>query len=373
MIRLLTIIGTRPELIKLSLVIKECDRAFEHVLAHTGQNYDYELNKIFFDEMEIRKPDYFLNCNGESTGDVIGKVVSKSYELMDRIKPDALLIYGDTNSGLSVISAKKLKIPVFHMEAGNRCFDDNVPEEVNRRLIDHLSDINIVMSDCARYNLICEGIKPNRIIRVGSCMPEICTYYKTKIETNDIVSKLGLKPKEYMVASLHREENVDNEERLLSICKNFNQLGLNEEIVFSVHPRTRARIKRMNIFFNENIKLLKPLGLFSYLRLQQDSKAVLSDSGTLTEEVSALGFVGIGLRQTHERQEGMDAGLVTMITPWCDDFIERVNMTVDLASYSTEKRKVFDYTNDKMSLHVVRIIISYVDYINRYTWRKLGV
>jgi UDP-N-acetylglucosamine 2-epimerase (non-hydrolysing) len=365
--KVMTIVGTRPEIIKLSAVIPELDKYTEHILVHTGQNYDYELNEIFFDGMGIRKPDIFMNIAGKTPAETIGNVIMKSDELFKEHKPDAVLLYGDTNSCLSVISAKRNKIPVFHMEAGNRCFDQRVPEELNRKIIDHLSDINMTITEHARRYLVAEGIPAETVIKIGSNMKEVLANNKESIDKSDVLLRLGLKEKEYFVLSTHREENLDNEtnfnnliESIDAICEKYKY-----PIVFSIHPRTQKLIDSRNIKLHKLVIPMKPLGFADYNRLQKDAFCVISDSGTITEESSLLGFPAITVRQAHERPEGMDEGILIMTG------LDKITV-LDAIKVVTSgiMGVVKDYDADKVAQKVVRIIMSYTGYINRTVWRK---
>ena len=373
-IKVLTIIGTRPELIKLSRVIAELDQRTRHVLVHTGQNYDYELNGIFFKDLGIRRPDHFLRAAGHNAAETIGKVIARADAVMAREKPDALLVLGDTNSCLSVIAAKRRKIPVFHMEAGNRCFDERVPEEINRRLVDHISDINLPYTEHARRYLLREGIAPETVIVTGSPMNEVLIHHAANIEHSDALARLKLEPKRYFLVSTHREENVDNPEKLGHLLAALDAIArrYKRRVIVSTHPRTRARLAaRKGRRVSTKVEFLKPLGFSDYVRLQVDAYCVLSDSGTLTEESSILGFPAVMLREAHERPEGMDEGAVVMSGLRAERVIEAVDMAV--AHYSKQERPfhtVHDYTADNVSLKVVRIILSYTDYVNRTVWRK---
>ena len=377
--KVMTIVGTRPEIIKLSRVIAELDKHLEHVLVHTGQNYDYELNQVFFDELEIRKPDHFLEVVGGSTAETIGNVIIKSDKVLRLEKPDAILIYGDTNSCLSVISAKRLQIPVFHMEAGNRCFDQRVPEEINRKIVDHLSDINMPLTEHARKYLEAEGIRPETIIKTGSCMNEVLSYYAKKIDASSVLTELKLTPGQFFLASMHREENVDYPENLTNLIKAMDALATKFEfpIIVSTHPRTKKRIDSLDspeihtILKNERIQFMKPLGFLDYVKLQKSAFCVISDSGTLTEESSLLNVPGIMIRAAHERPEGMDEGTVVMSGLSSERILESVSTVVQQHKESSSSIKtVQDYTTDNVSLKVVRTILSYTDYINRTVWRK---
>ncbi len=372
--KVMTIVGTRPEIIKLSRVIPELEKFTKHVLVHTGQNYDYELNEIFFREMEIKKPDYFLNAAGENAAETIGAVIAKSDEVLGKENPDAVLLYGDTNSCLSVISAKRRKIPVFHMEAGNRCFDQRVPEEINRKIVDHLSDINMPLTEHARRYLIAEGIKPETIIKTGSTLKEVLDYYKPKIDASGVLEKLNVKPREYFLLSAHREENIDSERNFNDLVQSLNAIAerYKKPVIFSTHPRTRKKIENnKNIKFSESIIMLKPFGFFDYIKLQKNAFCVISDSGTITEESSILDFPAITIRQAHERPEGMDEGTLIMAGLTKEAVMDSIDI---VASHHNDLKRQFriipDYSADNVSKKVVRIIMSYTDYINRNVWHK---
>ena len=371
--KIMTIVGTRPEIIKLALVMQELDKYTEHVIVHTGQNYDYELNEIFFKDLGLRRPDYFLEAVGESLAETIGNIISKSDKVMEKEKPDAILLYGDTNSCLSVISAKRRKIPVFHMEAGNRCFDQRVPEEINRKIVDHLSDINMVNAEHARRYLISEGIKPETIIKTGSPMKEILEKYKEKIEQSNILNDLSLKQKDYFVVSAHREENVDSDVNFINLCDSLNLLAkeYKKQIIFSVHPRTKKKIESFNIKYDKLIQFCKPFGLFDYLKLQTNAFCVLSDSGTITEESSILGFPAITMRNAHERPEGMDEGTVIMSGLKPERIMDAIKITVAQYKENIKPFRIIeDYDIDNVSKKVVKIILSYTDYVNREVWKR---
>jgi UDP-N-acetylglucosamine 2-epimerase (non-hydrolysing) len=373
MTKVITIVGTRPEIIKLSRVIAELERHIDHVLVHTGQNYDYELNEIFFKDLNIKKPDYFLNTVGKSTAETIGNIIAESDKVLEKEKPDAVLLYGDTNSCLSVISAKRRQIPIFHMEAGNRCFDQRVPEELNRKIVDHLSDINMPLTDHARDYLIAEGIRPETIIKTGSCMKEILSFYKDKIVHSDILKRLKIKERSYFIVSSHREENVDYIENLSSFLESLNEIAKTFKlpIIVSTHPRTKLRIEKLkNIEMDKRIQFLKPLGFFDYVNLQQNSKCVISDSGTISEESSILGFPAIMIRAAHERPEGMDEGSFVMSGLDKNRIVESLNMVINQFDAGNIPKIVYDYDVGNVSLKVSRIILSYIDYINRTVWKK---
>jgi UDP-N-acetylglucosamine 2-epimerase len=370
--KIATIVGTRPELIKLSMVIKRLDMCSEHILIHTGQNFDYELNEIFFEDLGIRKPDIFMNAAGENFAYTIAEIIKKSFEVLSDICPDALLIYGDTNSCLSVIVAKKLKIPVFHMEAGNRCFDERVPEELNRKVVDHLSDINMPISDHARKYLEREGISPEKIIKVGSSMPEVFYAQEAQIEKSDILDRLNLLSEEFLIVSLHREENVDNKENLVKIVDAINEVEstFEKKIVFAVHPRTKQRLRSFGLDkkFSDQVILLKPLGFNDYIKLQRSSFCVISDSGTISEESAILGFPAITIRQSHERPEAMDEGTLIMTGFEKSNILAAIRVVTD--QNKLESTRPLDYRPTNVSEKVIRIIFSYVDYVNRNVWKK---
>lgn len=368
----MTIVGTRPEIIKLSRVIAELEKYTNHILVHSGQNYDYELNEVFFQEMGIKKPDYFLNAAAENAVETIANVISKSDKLLEELKPDAILLYGDTNSCLSVISAKRRKIPIFHMEAGNRCFDQRVPEEINRKIVDQLSDINMTLTEHARDYLISEGIRPETVIKTGSSMKEVLEYYKKDIEKSKVLENLKLKEKDFFIVSAHREENIDSEQNFNDLLDSLNVIAqtYNKRIIVSTHPRTRKKLESLDKKdFNPLIEFMRPLGFFDYIALQQHSYCAISDSGTITEESSILGFPAITIRQAHERPEGMDEGTLIMSGLKSDDIINAINIVVEQTKENT-MNIVKDYDTNNVSKKVVRIIVSYIDYINRTVWKK---
>ncbi len=371
--KVMTIVGTRPEIIKLSRVIAELEKYTDHVLVHTGQNFDYELNEIFFQQMNIRKPDYFLEAVGTTTAQTIGNVIAKSDEVMEKEKPDAILLYGDTNSCLSVISAKRRKIPVFHMEAGNRCFDQRVPEELNRKVIDHLSDINMVLTEHARRYLIQEGIRPETIIKTGSSMQEVLNFHKKNIDTSDVLKRLDLAEKDFFVVSLHREENVDYMQNFADFFDSMHAISRHykKRVIISTHPRTRKKMETMGISTDgdTNLEFIKPLGFFDYIKLQQTAFCVISDSGTITEESSLLGFPAITIRQAHERPEGMDEGTLIMSGLKKENIINSIDVVTTQDKNSGSTHLIKDYDVDNVSQKVVRIILSYIDYINHTVWR----
>ena len=373
MLKVMTIVGTRPEIIRLSRVIDRLDRHCDHVLVHTGQNYDFELNEVFFDELAIRRPDHFLGAAGSTAAETIGQVIIGADRVLGECRPDALLLLGDTNSCLAAIAAKRRKVPIFHMEAGNRCFDDRVPEETNRRIVDHTADVNLTYSTIAREHLLREGLRPDLVIRTGSPMAEVLAHYRPLIEASEILQRLGLESRGYFVVSAHREENVDGEASFTKLVGVLNALA--EEhglpVVVSTHPRTRKRIDLAGTQFHALVRLLKPLGFPDYIRLQTEARAVLSDSGTISEESSILNFPALNLRETHERQESMEEAAVMMVGL----SVERVRQ--GLAILETQPRGpdrllriVADYDAPNVSDKVLRIILSYTDYVNRVVWSK---
>lgn len=373
--KVLTLIGTRPEIIKLSRVIAELDQRTEHVLVHSGQNFDYELNEIFFQQLQVRKPDYFLNAAGGSTAETIGNIIARSDEVFAKEQPDAMLILGDTNSALSVISAKKRKIPIFHMEAGNRCFDQRVPEEINRKIIDHTSDINIVFSEHARRYLLAEGIRPETVIKSGSPMREVLNHYLSAIENSAILDELQLEPGNYFIVSAHREENVDSEQNLSDLLSSLDALaeryGL--PLIVSTHPRTKNRLDERGVSAtNQLVRFLKPLGFLDYVKLQLNARCIVSDSGTITEEASILDLPAVTIRQAHERPEGMDEATLIMCGLKSERVLEAVSTVVAHATADGERsfKMVSDYETDNVSKKIVRIIMSYTDYVNRTVWHR---
>lgn len=369
-----TIVGTRPEIIRLSRVMAALDRCTEHVIVHTGQNYDYELNQIFFDDLEIRKPDYFLEAAGKNGAETAGLVISRADDALAQIRPDAVLILGDTNSCLAAYAAKRRKIPVFHMEAGNRCFDQRVPEEINRKIVDHISDINMPYSAISREYLLREGIPPDRVIKTGSPMFEVLHYYMPKIQRSGIRDRLKLKENDYFVVSCHREENVDSGANFRGLLEVINGLAAtyNKRVIMTTHPRTRKRIEEDKIKLPALVEMHKPFGLNDYVNLQMNAKSVLSDSGTITEEASILNFPALNIRQAHERPEGMEEGSVMMVgLSW-----PRIKEALELIEKQPRGKNrllkiVDDYNVPNVSEKVVRIILSYTDYVNRVVWRKI--
>lgn len=371
---MMTIVGTRPEIIKLSRVIPELDKYTEHILVHTGQNYDYELNEIFFEELGLRKPDFFLNAAGENAAQTIANVITKSDELLAQESPDAVLLYGDTNSCLSVISAKRRKIPIFHMEAGNRCFDQRVPEEINRKIVDHLSDINMPLSEHARRYLVAEGLPPEQVIKTGSPMKEVLAFHNANIEASDILQRENLTKGEYFIVSTHREENVDSEKNFTDLLESLNAITekYGKKIIISTHPRTRKKLEAIG-FVNENplLEFSKPYGFLDYIKLQKNAYCVISDSGTITEESSILNFPAITIRQAHERPEGMDEGTLIMTGLNASRIMESIEIVTSQHNEDIDGiRIVADYTAENVSKKVLRIIVSYTDYINRVVWKK---
>ena len=373
MLKVMTIVGTRPELIKMSRVIAELDNQMEHVLVHSGQNYDYELNEVFFKDLEIRKPDHFLGVTGDTPAKSIADVISKSDDIFSRERPQALLLYGDTNTCMAVIAAKRHKIPVFHMEAGNRCFDQRVPEELNRKVLDHLSDINLVLTEHARRYLIAEGIAPETIIKTGSHMREVLDYYMPKILRSEVLAREKLNHRSYFIISAHREENVDDPVNLKDLIDSINLLATtySHPIVVSTHPRTRKRIEALGeISVSPLVSFMKPFGFIDYIRLQMSALCVLSDSGTITEEASLLNLPAITIRNAHERPEGMDEGTLVMSGLKPERILDAVSLVL---SQHDEKHRSFsivkDYEKTCVSKQIARIILSYTDYINRNVWR----
>lgn len=374
MLKVMTIVGTRPELIKMSRVIAELDQHTQHLLVHTGQNYDYELNQLFFEDLAIRKPDHFLEAVGENAAQTIARVIEKSDEVMEKETPDAVLLYGDTNSCLAVVSAKRRKIPVFHMEAGNRCFDQRVPEELNRKVLDHLSDINLVLTEHARRCLIAEGVRPETIIKTGSHMCEVLDYYMPKIQASDVLARIGLEQGRYFIVSAHREENVDTPENLTDMVETINALAAQYElpVIVSTHPRTQKRLDALNLDKRDSrIQFLKPFGFCDYIKLQMEALCVVSDSGTITEEGSLLNLPAVTIRNAHERPEGMDVGTLIMAGLKKERVLDAVRVII--AQHDRNIRvmpPVEDYEAQSVSRKILRIVLSYTDYVNRTVWRK---
>lgn len=374
MFKVMTIVGTRPELIKMSRVIAELDQHVNHLLVHTGQNYDYELNELFFEDLGIRKPDYFLGAVGDNAAQTIARVIEKSDAILEKEKPDAVLLYGDTNSCLAVIAAKRRKIPVFHMEAGNRCFDQRVPEELNRKVLDHLSDINLVLTEHARRYLIAEGIRPETIIKTGSHMQEVLEYYMPQIEKSDILNKLGLKSNQFFIVSAHREENIDSPQNMQDMIQTLNALAQDFKVpvIVSTHPRTKKKLDSMELGkLDPLVQFLKPFGFCDYIKLQIEALCVVSDSGTISEEGSLLNLPAITIRNAHERPEGMDVGTVIMSGLKKDRVLDAVKVII--AQHDKTKRvmhAVADYEGGPVSKQILRIVLSYIDYVNRTVWSK---
>ena len=372
-LKVVTVVGTRPEIIRLSCTIAKLDEFCEHILVHTGQNYDYELNQIFFEDLEIRAPDIFLECAGATAAETMAQVISKADGMFAEIKPDAVLILGDTNSAMAAIPAKRKKIPIFHMEAGNRCFDMRVPEEINRKIVDHISDVNMPYTDIAREYLLAEGLKPDLIVKTGSPMDEVLNRYKEKITNAKILSTLDLTACEYFVVSVHREENVDSEKNIHSYVQVLNTIAEKYKypIIVSTHPRTRKKIDLLNLEFHPLVRLMKPLGFSDYIKLQMEAKVVLSDSGTITEESSILNFPAINIRDAQERPEGFEEGAV-MFTGMN---VERILQAIDILENQPRGKvrlinKVNNYIAPNVSDKVLRTIISYTDYVNKFVWKK---
>jgi len=371
--KVMTVVGTRPEIIRLSRVMAALDKYTDHILVHTGQNYDYELNEVFFSDLEIRKPNHFLNAAGANAAETIGNTIIKLDPVLAEVRPEALLILGDTNSCLAVLPAKRRMIPIFHMEAGNRCFDQRVPEETNRKIVDHIADINLTYSDIAREYLLREGLPPDRVIKTGSPMFEVLNHYAYKIDASDVLTRLKLRPLDYFVVSAHREENIDSDRNFGNLVKILNGLAekYGKRVIVSAHPRTRNRVDKLGVTFHERVELHKPLGFCDYVQLQKNALTVLSDSGTINEESSILNFPALNIREAHERPEGMEEAAVMMTG------LEVERVFQGLAILAEQKRggertllPVADYSMPNVSDKVVRIILSYTDYVNRGVWRK---
>ncbi|QHI72084.1 non-hydrolyzing UDP-N-acetylglucosamine 2-epimerase [Aminipila terrae] len=371
-LKVMTIIGTRPEIIRLSEVIKACDRYFDHILVHTGQNWDYTLNKVFFEDLKLREPDFYLDGVGGNLGETMGNIISKSYVVMQEVKPDALLILGDTNSALSAISAKRLKIPVFHMEAGNRCFDQNVPEEINRKIVDHISDINLPYTEHSRRYLLSEGFRKEHIIVTGSPMREVLEANMEQIESSSILNELGLEKEKYFLLSAHREENIDNEENFFSLMSAINNVAEKYQmpVIYSTHPRSQKKIEEKAFKFHPLVKNMKPLGFFDYNKLQMNAYCVLSDSGTLSEESNILAFPGVLIRTSTERPEVLDAGTIVIGGIQEDDIGQAIELAINTFVDDPEHQTPQDYMDGNVSTKVVRIIQSYTKIINKVIWNK---
>jgi UDP-N-acetylglucosamine 2-epimerase (non-hydrolysing) len=373
MLKVLTIVGTRPEIIRLSCIINKFNNYFDHKLIHTGQNYDYELNKIFFDQLDIQKPDFFLDCQGVSPAENMASIIANTDKILSQLNPDAVVILGDTNSALAAIAAKRRKIPIFHLEAGNRCYDQRVPEEINRKIVDHISDINLTYSNIARDNLLRENLDPFKIIKIGSPLLEVINANKDKIEKSKILSNLSLQENNYFVISVHREENIDNPINFKKIINIINSLAKRYQlkIIFSVHPRTKKKIDSDKIKFNKLVIISKPFGFHDYAKLQINAKVVISDSGSITEESSILNFPALNLRETHERQEGMEEGAVIMTNLSLNNVIQGIEiLKYQERGANRNINIVEDYNKNNISEKMIRIVLSYTDYINESTWKK---
>ena len=372
-LKLMTVVGTRPEIIRLSRVMQACDKYFDHIIVHTGQNYDYELNEIFFTDLGIRKPDHFLNAAGTTGAETIGNVIIGVDKVLEEVQPEALLVLGDTNSCMAVIPAKRRKIPTFHMEAGNRCFDMRVPEEINRRIVDHTADVNLTYSTIARDYLLAEGLPADLVIKTGSPMFEVLNHYHAKIEASDILERLELTEHQYFIVSAHREENINSDQNFLDLVDMLNAVAEKYQfpVIVSTHPRTRNRIEELDIKFHPLVQLLKPLGFSDYNKLQLSSKAALSDSGTINEESSILNFPALNLRQAHERPEGMEEAAVMMVGLTAERVLQALEI-MESQGRGDERllRLVSDYSMPNVSEKVVRIVLSYTDYVNRIVWKK---
>ncbi|WP_318514001.1 non-hydrolyzing UDP-N-acetylglucosamine 2-epimerase [Photobacterium leiognathi] len=372
-LKVMSVVGTRPEIIRLSRVLAKLDEYCEHVIVHTGQNYDFELNEVFFNDLSVRKPDYFLNAAGKNAAETIGQVIINVDQALEKIQPDAMLVLGDTNSCLAAIPAKRRKIPIFHMEAGNRCFDQRVPEETNRRIVDHTADINLTYSSIAREYLLAEGVPADRVIKTGSPMFEVLNHYMPQIDASDVLTRLGLQKGCFFVVSAHREENVDSPKQLAKLAETLNTVAAHYDmpVIVSTHPRTRNRIEAQGITFHNNIQLLKPLGFHDYNHLQKNAKAVLSDSGTINEESSIMNFPALNMREAHERPEGMEEASVMMVGLDVERVMQALQV-LDTQPNGTERllRPVYDYSMPNVSDKMVRIIHSYTDYVKRVVWKE---
>ena len=371
-LKLMTIIGTRPEIIRLSACIKACDKYFDQILVHTGQNWDYSLNEVFFKDLQLREPNHYLESVGADLGETMGNIIAKSYKVMLEEKPDALLILGDTNSALSAISAKRLKIPIFHMEAGNRCFDQNVPEEINRKIVDHISDINLPYTEHSRRYLLSEGFRKEHIFVTGSPMKEVLKEFEAKIAESNVLSELGLEKGKYILVSAHREENIDNEKNFMSLMTAINNIAERYQIpvIYSTHPRSKKFIEARNFKFNRLVRNLKPFGFFDYNKLQQNAFCVLSDSGTLSEESAMLGFAGVLLRTSTERPEVLDKGTVVIGGISGIDIEQAIDLAVAMRANNEPAVLANDYRDENVSVKVVKIIQSYTKIINKFVWGK---
>lgn len=371
-LKVMTIVGTRPEIIKLSEAIKKCDKYFEHILVHTGQNYDYALNEVFFEELGLRAPDYYLGVVGDNLGQTMGNVIAKSYELMTEVKPDAILVLGDTNSCLSVISAKRLKIPIFHMEAGNRCFDENLPEEINRRIVDHTSDVNLCYTEHARRYINYEGVPKERTYVVGSPMAEVLTANIEKIKNSKVLETLGLEKEKYILLSAHREENIDNEQNFLALMNAVNAMAenYNMPVIYSTHPRSKKFIDQREFKFHPNVRRLQPFGFSDYNNLQLNAFCVVSDSGTVPEEASYFKFPAVSVRTSTERPEAIDKGNFVIGSITTEQVLQAVDMAVEMNKNNDLGIDVPNYVDENVSVKIVKIIQSYTGIVNRMVWRK---
>ncbi|AIQ20130.1 UDP-N-acetylglucosamine 2-epimerase [Paenibacillus sp. FSL H7-0357] len=371
-LKVMTILGTRPEIIRLSECIKACDRYFNHVLVHTGQNWDYTLNEVFFNELELRQPDYFLEAVGTNLGETMGNIIAKSFEVLEKEKPDALLILGDTNSALSAIAAKRLKVPIFHMEAGNRCFDQNVPEEINRKIVDHISDINLPYTEHSRRYLLSEGFRKEHIFVTGSPMQEVLQAHMDKIDASDVLNRLNLEPEKYIIVSAHREENIDNEQNFISLMTAINKIAERYQmpVIYSTHPRSMKYIEQRNFKFHPLVQNLKPFGFLDYNKLQKNSYCVLSDSGTLSEESAMLDFPGVLLRTSTERPEVLDKGTVVIGGIDTKLIEQSIKLACEMKLNNEKTLLPYDYKDENVSVKVIKIIQSYTNIIDRNTWRK---
>ncbi|MGI2104670.1 non-hydrolyzing UDP-N-acetylglucosamine 2-epimerase [Shewanella frigidimarina] len=372
-LKVMSVVGTRPEIIRLSRVLAKLDEHCEHILVHTGQNYDFELNEVFFNDLGVRKPDYFLNAAGKNAAETIGQVIIKVDQVLETVKPEAMLVLGDTNSCISAIPAKRRKVPIFHMEAGNRCFDQRVPEETNRKIVDHIADINLTYSTIARDYLLAEGIPADRVIKTGSPMFEVLNHYMPQIDASNVLKELELQKGQFFVVSAHREENVDSPKQLASLAETLNTVAgyYNMPVIISTHPRTRNRIEAQGIEFHKNIRLLKPLGFHDYNNLQKNAKAVLSDSGTINEESSIMNFPALNLREAHERPEGMEEASVMMVGLGRERVMQGLQILESQpAGEQRLLQQVYDYSMPNVSDKVVRIVHSYRDYVMRTVWKQ---
>ncbi|WP_281223049.1 non-hydrolyzing UDP-N-acetylglucosamine 2-epimerase [Photobacterium sanguinicancri] len=371
--KVMSVVGTRPEIIRLSRVLAKLDEHCEHIIVHTGQNYDYELNEVFFSDLGVRKPDYFLNAAGKNAAETIGQVIIKVDQVLEDVQPEAMLVLGDTNSCISALPAKRRKVPIFHMEAGNRCFDQRVPEETNRKIVDHTADINLTYSSIARDYLLAEGLPADRVIKTGSPMFEVLNHYMPQIDKSDVLTRLGLDKGRFFVVSAHREENVDSPNQLAKLAETLNTVAEHYDlpVIVSTHPRTRNRIESQGLVFHKNIQLLKPLGFHDYNHLQKNAKAVLSDSGTINEESSIMNFPALNMREAHERPEGMEEASVMMVGLGVERVMQALQV-IESQPIGEDRllRQVYDYSMPNVSDKVVRIIHSYTDYVQRVVWKK---